>query len=122
MGKKQPWKMREEEKVMKISLVLALMLASGIIFFPMAGDAQMRQGMMGGGMSGGMTGPGQMEQNGPDGKYTLTLLKSTGNPNLKLGKITEKGENFEAYILTRNDSLVDKILVNKDTGEIHSEY
>jgi hypothetical protein len=70
MGKKQPWKMREEEKVMKISLVLALMLASGIIFFPMAGDAQMRQGMMGGGMSGGMTGPGQMEQNGPDGKYT----------------------------------------------------
>ncbi len=142
---------------MKISLILALLLVCGIVFSPMAGDAQLRQGMMGGGCGGGsgpiggqsggpgrMMGPGHIEQNNPDGgQFVLppcyqplqkpldkdgasqeleNYLKSTGNPNLKLGEIRKKGENFEADILTRNDSLVDKILVNKDTGEMRSEY
>ncbi len=93
---------------------------------------------------GGTMGSGQVEGNPPNGgQFVLppcyqqlqkpldknhvsqevgNYLKSTGNPNLKLGEIREKGENFEADILTKNDSLVDKILVNKDTGEMRSEY
>ncbi len=142
---------------MKRCLILTLLLVSGIIFSPMAGDAQVRQGMMGGGYGGGRGpyagqcgGPGGMmghrhiEQVNPDGgQFVLPFcyqqlqkplhkeqasrevenyLKSTGNPNLKLGGIRENGENFEADILAKNDSLVDKILVNKDTGEMRSEY
>ena len=33
-------------------------------------------------------------------------LKSTGNPNLKLGEINEKESAFEAEILTKDGSLV----------------
>ena len=49
-------------------------------------------------------------------------LRSTANPNLKLGKIEDKGSAFEANVVTKNGSLVDKILVDKDTGWMHSEY
>jgi hypothetical protein len=49
-------------------------------------------------------------------------LTSTRNPNLKLGKITEKGAYYEAEIVTKNNSLVDKILVDRYTGWMRSEY
>jgi hypothetical protein len=50
-------------------------------------------------------------------------LSSTRNPNLKLGEITDKGSFFEAKIVTRkNNSLVDKILVDKNTGSMRSGY
>jgi hypothetical protein len=43
-------------------------------------------------------------------------LQSTRNPNLIIGKITEQGNAFEAEIVTREGSLVDKLLVDKTTG------
>ena len=49
-------------------------------------------------------------------------LQSTRNPNLKLGKIEDRGNAFEATIVTQNGSLVNKILVDKDTGWLHSAY
>jgi hypothetical protein len=49
-------------------------------------------------------------------------VQSTRNPNLKVGKITEKDTYFEGEILTKDNALVDKILVNKDTGWMRSEY
>lgn len=49
-------------------------------------------------------------------------LMSTRNPNLEVGEIQEKGNNFEADIVTKDGSLVDKLLVNKDTGRIRSAY
>jgi len=49
-------------------------------------------------------------------------LKSTNNPNLKLGKIADNGENFEAEILTKDGSLVNEILVDKNTGWMRSAY
>jgi Spy/CpxP family protein refolding chaperone len=49
-------------------------------------------------------------------------LESTRNPNLKLGKIEDKGNNFEAEIQTKDGSLVDKILVDKRTGRMRSVY
>jgi hypothetical protein len=49
-------------------------------------------------------------------------LKSTGNPNLKLGDIKDDGQYFEADIVTKDNSLVDKLLVDKDTGAMRSAY
>jgi len=50
-------------------------------------------------------------------------LNSTRNPNLKLGKIKDEGSAFEVDIVTKNNgSLVDKMLVSKDTGWMHSVY
>jgi Heavy-metal resistance len=46
-------------------------------------------------------------------------LQSTRNPKLKLGKITEQSDAFEAEIVTKEGSLVDKLLVDKSTGWMH---
>ena len=43
-------------------------------------------------------------------------LDRLGNPRLKSGQIKERDNVFEAAIITRDDSLVDKLLVEKDTG------
>jgi hypothetical protein len=87
------------------------------------------------GMGPGMMGPGYGYQYGPqyqqpqkpleekDAKTILeNYLSSTRNPNLKLGKIEDKGNAFEGEILTQKGSLVDKILVDKNTGWMHSVY
>lgn len=49
-------------------------------------------------------------------------LKSTRNPNLKLGNIKDKGSYFEAEILTKDKALADKIAVDKITGWMRSTY
>lgn len=49
-------------------------------------------------------------------------LRSTRNPNLKLGEIKDKDSVFEADILTRDGSLADKIAVDKETGSMRSVY
>jgi hypothetical protein len=49
-------------------------------------------------------------------------VQSTRNPNLKPGKITDKDQYFEAEIVTKDNSLVDKILVDKQTGWMRSIY
>ena len=56
-----------------------------------------------------------------DGARTVVenYIQSTRNPNLKLGKITEQGDAFEAEIVTNDGSLVDKLVVDKSTGWIH---
>lgn len=99
----------------------------------------MGPGMMGYGMGPGMMGYGMM---GPGYNYNQqyqlprksmkeqdakriveNYLASTRNPNLKLGKIKDNGSDFEADIVTKgNGSLVDKILVDKDTGWLRSIY
>ena len=101
----------------------------------------MGPGMMGRGSGMGpgyRQGPGSMgrapEQGemGPGSNRLVTPLKeegartvvenyihSTRNPNLKLGKITEQDDAFEADIVTKDGSLVDKLLVDKSTGWMH---
>jgi len=49
-------------------------------------------------------------------------LNSGRNPNLKLGKIEDKGNGYEINIVTKGGSLVDKLDVNKYTGWIQSAY
>jgi len=49
-------------------------------------------------------------------------IKSTRNPNLKVGKIEDRGDHFEVNIETKGGSLVDRILVDKNTGRMRSAY
>ena len=109
------------------------------------GNGPGRMGPRGGyGMGPGMMGPGTGRGMGPGGsgsgyrqsyrgsqsplkeKEAVSVvenyLKSTRNPNLKPGKVKDAGTAFEVEILTKNDSLVDKVLVNKRSGWIRSAY
>lgn len=49
-------------------------------------------------------------------------LSSMRNPNLKLGEIKDQGNAFEAEILTKENSLVDRVMVDKNTGSMRSVY
>jgi len=93
------------------------------------GGYGMGPGMMhrGYGMGPGMMGPqSQQPQKILEKKNVKAIvenyLKATGNPNLKLGKIKEMESFFEAEILTKEDSLADKIMVDKYTGWMRSIY
>jgi rubrerythrin len=103
------------------------------------GGYGMGPGMMGGRGYGYGMGPGMMGGRGygygqpytepgkplemKDAKAMMEdYLKSTRNPNLKLGKIKDKGDAFEAEVLTKNSALVDKILIDKQTGRMSSTY
>jgi hypothetical protein len=55
-------------------------------------------------------------------KIFADYLQTRHNPNLKLGKIKDEGSFFEANLLTQNNSLVDRLMVDKDTGRIRSAY
>lgn len=91
-------------------------------------------GMMGGGYGHGMMGgygygmgPGygygrQYRSTGKpiDAKEADAMmkdyLKSSRNPNVKLGKIKDLGNIFEVEILTKNNALVDRVYIDKETG------
>ncbi|QRG26792.1 hypothetical protein [Halomonas binhaiensis] len=106
----------------------------------MMGPGMGGQGMMGPGMGGqGMMGPGMMmgpNMGGQEGYHgrmvapqALTVddvrtmfeshLEWQGNPRLKLGDVEEKDENtIVADIVTVDDSLVQRLEVDRNTGWI----
>jgi len=53
---------------------------------------------------------------------TRDYLNSVGNPNLKQGKIKETEHEFEVEIVTKDNSLVEKLFVDKHTGSVRSTY
>lgn len=56
-------------------------------------------------------------------KYLKDYLNSSRNPNLKVGKIEEKGRYFEAEIVTKKEgALVDVLALDKYTGWVRSIY
>ena len=102
------------------------------------GDNQgwhMGPGMMGYGERGGygMMGPdrgypqrygrhmGSLEEKDAR-KIVENYIASTRNPNLKVGKITDAGNTFRAQIVTRDDSLVEEVLIDKESGSMRSAY
>jgi Spy/CpxP family protein refolding chaperone len=114
------------------------MMGPGMMGGGMIGPGMMG-GMMGRGMGTGMMGGGYGPQYGPqyppqyqqppkpleerDAKAILeNYLNSMKNPNLKLGKIEDTDNVFEAEIVTKDNSLVDRILVEKSTGWMRSAY
>jgi hypothetical protein len=95
---------------------------------------RMGPGLMGGGWGPGMMGPGYQQPFGPyrpsgkpmdakDAREEVeNYLRSIRNPNLKVGKVTEKGEYFEVDIVTKDNELVDKLVVDRKTGWMRSAY
>ena len=51
-----------------------------------------------------------------------SYIRSTKNPNLKLGGIVVRDDYYEAQITTREGALVDILLVDKYTGQFRSIY
>ena len=49
-------------------------------------------------------------------------LYRLGNPNLKQGKLKETEHEFEVEIVTKDNSLVEKILIDKETGWMRPIY
>jgi len=124
------------------------MMGGGMMGPGMMGHGMMMggQGMMGGGMmgpgmmggQGGMMGPGMQQQQPQqqpqyqqpqkpleekDARTILeNYLKTIRNPNLKLGKVKDLDYAFEAEIVTKENSLVDKIIIDKKTGWMRSAY
>jgi hypothetical protein len=97
----------------------------------MGGGYGMGQGMMGPGYgsepsrqfpNGGQQQPQQPIDKAQARSMVENYLQSTGNPNLKLGKLTDDGSSFEADIVTKDNSMVDKILVDKNSGAMRSAY
>lgn len=91
----------------------------------------MGRGMMGGYGYGYGMGPGFGPQYRTGGKpidlkeakaMMSDYLKSSRNPNLKLGKIKDAGNAFEAEVRTKNNTLVDRIIIDKSTGYTRSTY
>ena len=49
-------------------------------------------------------------------------IASRHNPNFRLGTIKDEGSFFEADLLTKDNSLVEKLIVDKNTGRVHSAH
>lgn len=56
------------------------------------------------------------------GRLIETHLQNRGNPNLKLGDVETGDDHFIATIVTQDDSLVDKLRIDKETGWFQSIY
>jgi hypothetical protein len=57
--------------------------------------------------------------NEEEAKGLISFQLRRSNPNLKVGKVTEKEVGFEVTIVTKEDSLVDRLMVEKNTGRIY---
>ena len=110
------------------------------------GQGVMQAGMIGNMMQPGMVNPGMMGNAKGSGGVMMGqgvqgsvpsmqgLLTKEGvrilmeyklhffvrNPNLKLGKITEVESGFEVRVVTRDDSLVNRFIINRYTGMMTS--
>jgi len=126
---------------MKKILIVFAVLALGLAFYPVSGQSQMMGGYGPGPRGGGGGwycphcgsqmwdgyGPRYQQTQKPiDEKEAVSIvaryLESTRNPNLKTGAVKIVGNAFEVEIRTKDNALVDKILVDKNTGWIRSAY
>jgi hypothetical protein len=106
-------------------------MGPGMMGKGMMGPCMGGKGKMGGqGMGPGMMGPGHGQRHQlqkpleeKDARAILeNYMTNMKNPNLQLGKMKDTGTTFEAEILTKDNSLVDKIMVDKKTGWMRSAY
>ena len=85
------------------------------------------QGMRGGQWGRGQSGPygGQQQQMQPMNKNQARDLArnyAAGNPNLQVGEVREQDDAYLATIVTRDGSLVEKILIDKNSGWMKRTY
>ena len=126
--------------VISLALAMAFVLGATTVHsqpgrggygYGMGPGYSMGPGMMGGygsgyGMGRGYGGQSQSTGKSINAKEAETMmkdyLKSSRNPNLKLGKIKDAGGAFEAEILTKKNDLVDRVHIDKETGSVRSAY
>ena len=99
-------------------------MGPGMMHYGLSPDLGMRPGMMGQGYEDEphyYQNPKYLDRNGAE-RIFEDYLKSRHNPNLKLGKIKDEGSSFEAELLTKDNSLVDKLTVDKNTGRMRTAY
>jgi hypothetical protein len=108
----------------KTIFILALALVFGLTFYVAESKAEHPMGPE-------FTGPGYgsaAKVTSPDKPLTENeaktmfenYIKSTGNPDLRLGRIEDIGVSFKGEILNKDNSVVDEILLNKKTGTMRS--
>jgi hypothetical protein len=126
-------KFRKEVLVMRKMVLVGLVVAVGLVLGGVA-YAQYWGGyggyMMGPGYGNYSMGPGYGycggNTAGPDEgkpltqKDTESILRDYigGNPNLKVGEIKDKGTYFEGTIITKDNSLVARYGIDKDSGSV----
>ncbi|MFO7803725.1 MAG: hypothetical protein R6V55_15695 [Desulfovermiculus sp.] len=76
----------------------------------------MMHGQWGRGQYGPNAGQQQMQPLDQNGARELAQNYAAGNPNLKIGEVTEQDGSFEATIVTTDGSLVERLLIDKQTG------
>lgn len=131
----------------KLVMIMVLALGIGFSGYALAGYWGPGGGwghMMGYGYGGPMMGYGYRGNAGPgygmpcydygyganDGQNTLSKKDAEaivsnyigGNPNLKAGKIEDKTTYFETEIRTKDNSLVSKLTIDKNTGWVRPLY
>jgi hypothetical protein len=108
----------------KTLFVLVAVLVFGLTFYVVESKAEHPMGPE-------FTGPGYgsiAKATGPEKLLTEdeaetmfeNYIKSTGNPDLRLGRIEDVGVSFKAEILNKDNSAADEILLNKKTGTMRS--
>jgi hypothetical protein len=111
-------------------MMMCPMMGSGMTGSGMMGPGMMGQGMMGPGMMGpgmGTMGPGMMgSMSGAPSEAQLSKddvkanverwLAMQGNPRLKVGDVTEQSDTVTADIVTIDNSLVQRLAVDRRTG------
>ncbi|RMG61358.1 MAG: hypothetical protein D6722_19800, partial [Bacteroidetes bacterium] len=60
--------------------------------------------------------PGQTVDQAKAKSLLADFVQSTGNPNIKVGDITDSGNVFTGSIVTQEGSLVDTVIIDKATG------
>jgi hypothetical protein len=65
---------------------------------------------------------GEVDKAGEAAEIVADRIEAGDNPNLKVGKVTEVGRDFEVEIVTQDGSLANKVLVEKSTGRILPAY
>ena len=89
------------------------------------------QGMMGyyggpesdEGYCGSAAATGKLDLSEKDAEEIITYRVTRSNPNLKIGKVKSTEDGFEVQVVTKKgEALVDRLLVEKDTGRIYRVY
>ncbi|MCF8106682.1 MAG: hypothetical protein K9K64_14465, partial [Desulfohalobiaceae bacterium] len=84
------------------------------------------QGMRGGQWGRGQSGPygGQQQMDPLNKNQARDLVENyvAGNPNLQVGEVRDQEDAYLATIVTRDGSLVEKILIDKDSGWMKQIY
>lgn len=55
-------------------------------------------------------------------EIVTSFITRTGNPNLKAGKVTEAGRDYEVEIVTQEGSLANKVFIEKRSGRVIPAY